>query len=111
MLQPQELTLISDDLLRIVWNDGQTRIYSVRELREMCPCASCRERRMAPPPPPTSLTVLSPAEAAPLRVAGMKPVGRYAYAIHFSDGHDTGIYTLETLHELGRRVDEPPGGG
>ena len=103
--QPVNLSLISDDLLRIVWNDGQTRVYSVRALREACPCASCRERRSAPPPPPTSLTVLSPAEAAPLRIAAMEPVGRYAYSIHFSDGHDTGIFTLESLRELGRLVE------
>jgi DUF971 family protein len=31
----------------------------------------------------------------------MKPVGNYAYSIDFSDGHDTGIYTLESLRQLG----------
>jgi DUF971 family protein len=35
----------------------------------------------------------------------MQPTGRYAYSIHFSDGHDTGIYTLELLRELGTVVD------
>jgi DUF971 family protein len=30
----------------------------------------------------------------------MKPVGQYAYSIAFTDGHDTGIYTLEYLREL-----------
>jgi len=34
----------------------------------------------------------------------MKPVGNYAYSIAFSDGHDTGIYTLELLRQLGRRM-------
>mgnify|MGYP000434755382 CR=1 FL=1 len=29
------------------------------------------------------------------------PVGNYAYQIAFSDGHDTGIYTLEYLYRLG----------
>jgi DUF971 family protein len=90
--------------LQIVWNDGQVREYSVRELREKCPCATCRERRTAPPPPPTALTVLAPAETQPLRITGMRPTGRYAYAIQFSDGHDTGIYTLESLRELGEAV-------
>ena len=32
----------------------------------------------------------------------MKPVGNYAYSIDFSDGHDTGIFTLESLREPGR---------
>jgi DUF971 family protein len=47
------------------------------------------------------LTVLSAAETQPLKITQMHPVGRYAYSIHFSDGHDTGIYTLELLRELG----------
>jgi DUF971 family protein len=46
--------------------------------------------------------VLSAAETQPLAIRDMKPVGNYAYAISFSDGHDTGIYTIEYLRELGR---------
>ena len=51
-----------------------------------------------------SLPVLSAAEARPLVIEDMKPVGSYAYTIAFSDGHNTGIYTLEHLRELGREV-------
>jgi DUF971 family protein len=102
---PTDLQLVDPEHLRIKWTDGQIREYTVRELREMCPCATCRERRTSPPPPPTTLTVLSPAETQPLRIAAMQPTGRYAYSIHFSDGHDTGIYTLELLRELGAVVD------
>jgi DUF971 family protein len=102
---PTDLQLVDPEHLRIKWSDGQVREYTVRELREMCPCATCREQRTAPPPPPTTLTVLSPAETQPLRITSMQPTGRYAYSIHFSDGHDTGIYTLELLRELGAVVE------
>jgi DUF971 family protein len=34
----------------------------------------------------------------------MKPVGNYAYGIHFSDGHTTGIYSLDYLRELGEEA-------
>jgi DUF971 family protein len=101
---PIELKLVDDGTLRIAWSDGQTRDYKVSELRDACPCATCRELRNSPPPPATSLPVLSPAEARPLRIAAMHPTGRYAYSIHFSDGHDTGIFTLESLRELGAIV-------
>jgi DUF971 family protein len=93
--------LEGENRLRIEWSDGQTREYTIRELRDRCPCATCREKRNQPPQPVNPLQVLSPGEARPLKIAAMKPVGNYAYAIDFSDGHDTGIYTLEFLRELG----------
>jgi DUF971 family protein len=100
-IQPTKLEVAADGRLRITWSDNQVREYSVRELRDKCPCATCREQRNAAPPPATSLPILSAAETQPLRIAGMTPVGHYAYSIEFSDGHDTGIFTLETLRELG----------
>lgn len=99
--RPTKLELSGQDRLRIHWSDGEVREYGVRELREACPCATCREKRNAPPAPTSLLTVLSPAETRPLTIAGMRPVGNYAYAIGFSDGHDSGIFTLELLRTLG----------
>ncbi|MCA9156028.1 MAG: DUF971 domain-containing protein [Pirellulaceae bacterium] len=98
---PTELKRTDDRRLLIRWSDGQTRQYSYRELRDACPCASCREKRGAASPAATLLPVLSAAEAQPLGISGMKPIGNYAYGIEFTDGHDTGIYTLEYLQELG----------
>jgi len=100
---PVKMSLNEAQQLLIDWSDGEQRMYTVRELRENCPCATCREKRAQPPAPAPLLQVLSPAEAQPLKIQGMRPVGNYAYSIDFSDGHDTGIYTLEFLKELGRR--------
>jgi DUF971 family protein len=102
--QPQKMELITPERLQIEWSDGQVRQYLVAELRVNCPCASCSEKRKAPPPPATALPVISAKEAAPLRITKMDPAGHYAYAIHFSDGHDTGLFTLESLRELGSVV-------
>ncbi len=33
-------------------------------------------------------------------------MGNYAIKIHFDDGHDTGLYSWELLHNLGSHVDE-----
>lgn len=103
--QPEQLKMVADDCLQIEWSDGEVRQYRVAELRENCPCATCREKRKAPPPPATSLPVISQAETQPLRITKMEPTGRYAYAIHFSDGHNTGLFTLESLRELGMNVE------
>jgi DUF971 family protein len=99
--RPTKLALQGDNCLVIEWSDGQSREYAIRELRDRCPCATCREKRLQPQAAATLLPVLSAAETQPLRIAAIKPVGNYAYAIDFSDGHDTGIYTLEFLRELG----------
>jgi DUF971 family protein len=98
---PVKIALNEAGQLIIDWSDGQRRLYGVRELRDKCPCATCREKRALPAAPAPLLQVLSPAEARPLKIQGMRPVGNYAYTIDFSDGHDTGIFTLEFLRELG----------
>lgn len=107
--RPVNLQLAGEKVLRIEWSDGELREYSIRELRDRCPCATCREKRLAAPALSTSLPILSAAETRPLRIVGMKPVGNYAYSIEFSDGHDTGIYTLEHLRELGSVVRDGEG--
>jgi DUF971 family protein len=106
-VQPTKLQLLAGGQLHIDWSDGQVREYSVRELRDKCPCATCREQRSAPPPPMTQLPILSAAETQPLRITAMTPVGRYAYGIDFSDGHNTGIYTLESLRAWGHEAVSP----
>lgn len=99
--QPTHLALDDDKALRISWSDGVVRRYRPQALREACPCATCREKRDVPASP---FAILSPAETRPLAILAMRPVGNYAYSVEFSDGHDTGIYTIELLRELGEDV-------
>ncbi len=100
-LQPVALQRIGPDEsgLLISWSDGSQTRHTASALREACPCATCREKKAADAPgQPLQLPVLSMAEARPLGIQGMRPVGNYAYNIAFSDGHDSGIYTFEYLH-------------
>ena len=101
---PTELTQPDEERLEIRWSDDQLRRYSVYDLRDACPCATCREKRDAPPPPAAMLPVISVEQAQPLRITGMQPVGNYAYAIAFTDGHDTGIYDFALLRALGEEA-------
>ena len=39
-------------------------------------------------------------------VRRVEPVGSYAVRLYFSDGHHTGIYTWETLHDLALNADD-----
>lgn len=98
--KPRALSLNDQGDLVIQWSDNKTRLYSVATLRNSCPCATCREKRQAAPAAEL-LPVIAIEETQPLKIAEMKPVGSYAYGITFSDGHDSGIFTLEQLYHLG----------
>ena len=38
-------------------------------------------------------------------ISKLEPVGNYALQLYFSDGHNTGIYSWDYLHELGSGQD------
>lgn len=38
-------------------------------------------------------------------IEGIEPVGRYAVKLVFDDGHDTGLFSWQTLYELGAGYD------
>ena len=40
-----------------------------------------------------------------VKITGIEPVGNYAVRLTFDDGHDTGLYSWDVLHELGREHD------
>ena len=105
-LQPTELKLTEQRSLEIVWSDGKKMDYPYGVLRMACPCATCREKKRAEAAKPKGLLqVLSAAETVPLAVAQMRPVGNYAYNITFSDGHSSGLFTMELLREIGTLVE------
>jgi len=94
ILAPIALTKPSPGHLRIAWNDGSTDEFAVRDLRIACPCAACVNEW-------TGERMLDPAKIAPdVLPQKLTSVGRYAMAIHWSDGHRTGIYSYEYLKKL-----------
>ena len=100
---PVNIERDGDSAIEIRWSNDTTSHWTVHELRKTCPCATCREKRREGQPAeekrsgPVSLPVLSAAEAKPLRIESMRPVGTYAYNIVFSDGHSSGIFTFALL--------------
>ncbi|MBP7712730.1 MAG: DUF971 domain-containing protein [Gammaproteobacteria bacterium] len=40
-----------------------------------------------------------------VNIVEVEPVGNYAVCLRFDDGHDTGIYSWETLYDLGRNYE------
>jgi DUF971 family protein len=92
--QPVEIRRLGTSALRITWDDRHVSEYPNQYLRDHCPCAVCREGE-----PPHRLPVLGK-EGGELRPVQIGVVGRYAVSIQWSDGHDTGIYSYQTLRAL-----------
>ena len=92
-------------LLELRWKDGQPTFHDFGELRRKCPCATCRTERdkleAKGPKGPMMLRVINtPGPViATAQILEVTPVGRYALAFQFNDGHKTGIYTYEFLNE------------
>jgi DUF971 family protein len=90
---PTTIKRLGQESIDILWNDGHRSLYPNRYLRDNCPCAGCRENK-----PGRALPILgSPGELYPVQIG---VVGRYAISIQWSDRHDTGIYSYETLRQL-----------
>jgi DUF971 family protein len=96
-VRPVRLSKDGEGRLVIEWNDRHLSVYRWEHLRKHCPCATCQDEREKPPDP---FRLLKPAELQPLKPIAIVPVGQYAYKITWSDGHDTGIFTLELLRTL-----------
>lgn len=81
--------------LRVTFDDGAAFDLSAELLRVSSPSAEVKGHS------PKDRKVVGGKRNAVIRAA--QPVGNYAVKLTFGDGHDTGLYTWPTLHDLGTR--------
>lgn len=92
---PKKADLVSPFTFRIEWKDGVVHDYAARDLRLLCPCATCIEEGSGRP-------LLDPKTVADdILLLGAELVGRYAMTFMWSDGHKTGIFPWPRLYQLG----------
>ncbi len=90
---PESIDLDDRHEFVILWPGGRQVTIPPFQLRDQCPCAACIEEG-------TGRKILDPASIPQdIRPLSIEPVGNYAIRIHWSDGHDTGIYTWQTLRQ------------
>lgn len=96
--QPTEIRLKkAEKVLEVDFEDGKSFALSAEYLRVESPSAEVQghgqEKRIVPGRKLVAITAV-------------KPVGNYAVQITFDDLHDTGIYSWDTLYDLGANQDE-----
>jgi DUF971 family protein len=98
MIEPTQIVEESDSRISIKWSDGGESVYNAVDLRRSCPCASCVHEW-------TGKKILKD-DIVPedLSFRHISIVGRYALNFHFSDGHDTGIFSFNFLHALSNKT-------
>lgn len=94
MIEPTQIVEESDREVSIRWSDDTESRYVAAQLRRACPCAACINEW-------TGEKMLNDHSiAADLSFSSISIVGRYALNFHFSDGHDTGIFSFKYLRDL-----------
>ena len=96
--RPTEIRLKKDErILEVDFEDGKQFRFAAEYLRVESPSAEVQghgqDKRIVPGRKLVAITRL-------------EPVGNYAIRISFDDLHDTGIYSWDTLYDLGERHDE-----
>ncbi len=94
MIEPRQIIEENDSEISINWSDEEETKYNAADLRRACPCAGCINEW-------TGEKMLKAENIADdLSFSSISIVGRYALNFHFSDGHETGIYSFDYLRKL-----------
>ena len=94
MLEPVQIVEESDSEVSIKWSDDAETRYDAVQLRRSCPCAGCINEW-------TGEKMLDDTRIPEdISFEHTSIVGRYALNFHFSDGHDSGIFSFAFLRKL-----------
>lgn len=92
--RPTEIKLHrASRLLEVAFDDGARYELPCELLRVYSPSAEVKGHG-----PGQRVLVVGKSQ---VNITGIEPVGNYAVLLRFDDGHQTGIYSWETLRDLG----------
>ena len=95
-LWPEEIRLSkSKDNLFVKFDNGYETTLSAELLRVESPSAEVQGHGIG--------QKTTPVGKANVTISALEPVGNYAIRISFSDGHDTGLFSWDTLYDYGKR--------
>jgi len=83
-----------DKVLELSFNNGEHFVLPCEYLRVFSPSAEVRGHGLIEPK-----LILDKSD---VNITGIDPVGQYAVKLVFDDGHQSGIYSWETLYQLAK---------
>ena len=88
----------SEQLLEISWSDGHISKFPFYGLRKNCPCVVCRGGHGSMQV--FDIPALFEQDPPWIGIKNLKKIGNHAIQIFWSDGHDSGMYSWDTLKWL-----------
>ena len=99
MFLPDKIVINNEEeYFQIKWSDGKTYQYPLFGLRRNCPCVMCRGGH-------DKMQIFEPSAfneqaVVPVTIGRAEQIGNHAIQIHWSDGHNSGMYRWTTLRDL-----------
>lgn len=97
----QDIQLIGKEVA-IKWTDDSEDFYAMDRLRALSPSAETQGEKDLLGNPISGDQIGK--DFSGVSVTGWNPVGGYGIQFHFSDGHNTGIFTFEYLKDIASEV-------
>jgi ATP-binding protein involved in chromosome partitioning len=99
--QPRPEVMCNETIITLLWPDSTTHSVLNRDLRLACQCALCIDEMSRQP-------ILDPDTIPPdIHATNITPIGNYAIAIDWSDGHNTGFFPYSQIRTLAENESAP----
>ena len=101
MQSPQNIRVVKDDgILELVWDANDVSRLPFLALRQDCRCAACVDEF-------TGRKLLDPTKVDDsIFPEDVTLTGNYAIKFHWSDSHNTGLFTWDHLRSLADRLQQ-----
>tara|TARA_B100001057_G_C22722535_1_gene900291 strand:+ start:529 stop:831 length:303 start_codon:yes stop_codon:yes gene_type:complete len=86
--------ILNESILSVTWSDNHSCYLILKDIRDACPCATCKAAQKGFKKKIKLQNNLS------YQLVSVEEVGNYALKFKWEDGHETGIYSYESLLKL-----------
>ena len=98
-MTPVKIRVVDKKDLQIVWDNESVDLLNLRELRKLCPCATCLAERDK-----QSKMYIPLFAENQVTIKSINQIGNYAVQITWNDGHNTGIYEYNFLKNFSEKT-------